>query len=78
MADLDEVIETGAGADHRVSRRSSVNRAVRTHFDVVFKNDSTKLGDGEKSICGGGESKPFLSDPGAGIDVNTRPQKRMA
>ena len=78
MADLDEVIETGAGADHRVSRRSSVSCGVRTHLDVVFKNDSPKLGNREKSIFGGGESKAFLSDTGARIDVNPFSQNRMA
>jgi hypothetical protein len=49
VANLHEVIETGAGADHRVSRGSSINRGIRTHFDIVFKNHSPKLGDREKS-----------------------------
>ena len=66
MADLHEVIETGASADHRVSRRASINRCIGADFDIVFENDSPKLGDREKSIFDGGESKPFLSDPAPG------------
>ena len=61
MANLDEVIETGASADHYVSRCSSINRRIGANFDIVFKNNSPKLGNSEKSIFDGGESKPVRS-----------------
>ena len=70
FSDLDEVIQTAAGADPCLAG-SSINLGICTHFDVVFKNDSPTLGNREKSICGGRKSKPFLPNPDIGINVNT-------
>lgn len=57
MADLHKAIEAGPSADHRVSRRSTINLGISTNLDIVFENDSPKLGDREKSVVGGDESK---------------------
>jgi hypothetical protein len=49
VSNLHKVIETRTGADHRISRRSPVNRRIGAHLDIVFQNHSTKLGSRQKT-----------------------------
>jgi hypothetical protein len=44
VSDLHKIIETRAGADHRVSHRSSINRRIGANLYIVFENHPPKLG----------------------------------
>src|SRR6476619_5925207 len=44
VSNLHKIIETRAGANHRISRRSSIYRCIGAHRDIVFQNHTTKLG----------------------------------
>jgi hypothetical protein len=74
VSDLYEIIDARTGADHRVSRRSSINRRIGANLDIVFENHPTKLGPRQEPGFGGDKSKSFLPDPRAGIDVYARSQ----
>ena len=78
VPDLHQIIETRTGTDHRVSPRSSINGRIGADFDIVLENRAPELRHRQKSSFDEGESKSFLSDPRAGIDVDARSQQRMA
>ncbi len=78
VADLHQIIETRTGADHCVACRSTINRCIGAHFDIVFEDHSTELGNRQVSSFGGGESKPLLSDPRPGMDMDACSQERVA
>jgi len=44
VSNLHKIIETRAGANHRISRRSPIDRRVGPHLDIVLQNHPTKLG----------------------------------
>ena len=77
VRDLHQIIETRTGTDHCVSPRSSINGRIGADFDIVLNNHAPKLGHRQKSSFDGGESKSFLSDPRAGINIDARSQQRM-
>ena len=74
VSNLHKVIETRTGANHRISRRSSIDRRIGAHLDIIFQNHSTKLGSGQKTFFSQRKSKSFLSDPRARIYVHARAQ----
>ncbi len=74
MSNLHKVIETRTGTNHRISRRSSIDRRIGAHLDIVFQNDSAKLGSSQKTFFGERKSKSFLSDPRARIYIHARAQ----
>src|ERR1700752_2263541 len=78
VSDLHKIIEARTGADHRILRRSSIDRRIGTNLHIVFENNPTKLGSRQKSGIGGGKSKSFLPNPRTGIDVHARSQYRVA
>src|SRR5262245_20656281 len=78
VSNLHEIIETRTRADHRILRRTSIDRRIGTNLDIVFENNPAKLGSRQKSGAGGGKSKSFLPNPRAGIDVHARSQYCVA
>ena len=51
VGDMHEVIEHGAGADHRVSGGAAVDGAVGADLHVVLDKDAAKLQHRRKAIC---------------------------
>jgi hypothetical protein len=74
VADLDQVIETRTSADHRVSRRPSVDRAVGADLDIIFYYYAPELRDHHWTGSGTGEPKSLLPDPRARINIHPRAQ----
>jgi hypothetical protein len=74
VADLDQVIEPRTSADHRVSRRPSINRTVGADLDIIFYYYAAQLRDRHWTGSGAGEPKSLLPDPRAGINIHARAQ----
>ena len=45
VADLHQIIETRAGADHRVPGRSPIDRGIGADLDIVLQDDQAELRD---------------------------------
>src|SRR5215469_16682334 len=78
VADLDQVIDAGAGANDGIPRRPSVNRGIRTNFNVVPQHDPPKLRDTQEAGFRNGEAEAFLANPCSGIHVNARAEQSVA
>jgi hypothetical protein len=78
VSNLHKIIEPRTGADHRVSRRSSIDRGIGANLDIILEDHPAELRSSQEPGLGEGKSKSFLPDPRAGIDINARSQQRVA
>ena len=63
VADLDQVIDAGAGADDGIPRRPSVDRGICTDFHVVLQYHAPELRDAQEAGFRDGEAEAFLANP---------------
>jgi hypothetical protein len=70
VANLHKIIDACPCTDDRITRRSSVDRAIGTYFHIVLDDDPPKLWDAQKAGLRGGKAEPFLANPCTGKDVN--------
>ncbi|GAB4521859.1 MAG: hypothetical protein Kow00133_09090 [Amphiplicatus sp.] len=77
MADLDEVVDLDAVADHRVAERAAIDRRVRADFDVVADDHPSELGHADGALRRGNKAETGLADPRARQDGDPGAQKRV-
>ena len=68
VADLDEVIDLGALADHRVAAGATVDTGVGADLDVVLDDDPADLRDLHVPLGAHRETEAVLPNAGAGMD----------
>src|SRR5690606_14720162 len=60
VADLHEIIESRARADHGIAGRAAIDRAVGPDLDIVAEQDPSQLRHGKKAGARGREAEAFL------------------
>ncbi len=70
VADLHQIIDPGAGADHGVLQRAAVDGGVGADLHIVLDQHAAELRDGMEAVRGDGEAEAVLADAGARIDVD--------
>jgi hypothetical protein len=70
VADLDQIIDPGSGADDGVVCRASVYGRIGTHFHIIFHDHPPELRDAQEPGLRGGEAEAFLTDPGSWINID--------
>jgi hypothetical protein len=71
VRDVHEVIENSPRANDGVTGRTSVYRAVRTNLDIVFDNDTAKLGNAQSPIPRGHEAETLSANADTGRDPDS-------
>mgnify|MGYP007135618891 CR=1 FL=1 len=77
MTDLNQIIEPRPGPDHRIIDRPAINRAVGPDLDIVFQQDTSKLGHRFKTSRPDSKTKPILPDTRPWQNGHAVPNKRM-
>ena len=78
VADLDEIVDLGALADHRVAAGAAVDRRVGADLDVVLDDDPADLRHLEVAARAHGEAEAVLADAHAGMDDDAVADQRVA
>src|SRR5687767_2539104 len=63
MGDLDEIVDLGALADHRIAMRAAVDGGPGADLDVVLDDDAPDLGHLDVPLGAGNEAEAALPDP---------------
>ena len=77
VADLHEVIDLGALADHRVLERAAVDAAVGADLHVVLDDDAADLRHLEVTLAAHGEAEAVLADPHARMQDDAVAHQRV-
>ena len=71
VCNMYEVIENRSCSDHRITGRTTVYRAVRTYFDVVFDDDTAQLRNTQPPIPRRHETETLSADADTGRDSDS-------
>ena len=66
MSNLDKIVESGPGPDHRVLDRSAVYRGIRANLDVVLDDDPPKVRDSQEPSLRIRKAEALLPDANPG------------
>src|SRR6185312_2557735 len=77
VADLDQIIDLGAFADHRIRHGAPVDGGIRTDLHVILDDDAADLRHAFGTLCPGDEAKTVLADPGAAVDDDAIADERV-
>ena len=73
VADLHQIINHRAGADHSIVTRAAVDRGVGADIDVVADDDPAELRDLDRSGPIGSKAETGLADPNPRMQHDARP-----
>src|SRR5690606_8518491 len=76
VTDLHEVLDLGAGADHRVAHAAAVDGAVRSDFHVVFHDAAADVRDPAVLAAFEGISEPVAADACTRLDYHAVAKSR--
>jgi hypothetical protein len=77
VANLNQIVDLGAFADHRVIKRTPIDGGVGTDFDMVLNDHTAYLRDLEQSPGTRSIAKSVLTYAGSGMNDNVGSYQRM-
>ena len=78
VSNVNEIVEKGTFADHRVSESAAVDAGVRSDIGPVFNSNPAKLRHSHVSLIrtGGHEPETVLTDAGTRVNADIGPNNR--
>jgi len=77
VPDLDQIINHRAWTDHGVGPRPPIDRGVGAYVHIIADHDSSELRDFDRTRWVGRETEPFLTDPHARVQHDSRSDYAM-